>query len=154
MKFILSVLILTVNAYCNAQEKYPLNFDADSFCIAKKYPTLWVGKIVAVRGTIKEVRRSHAKPYYFLDIGSNKTIGIGAMVDYTGKKNRTGDIVKVLGYFMELNPDDHTHHINTDEFHIMSFCVVNTETQAVLQHPEKQKQISQWTAGGIPVGSD
>lgn len=152
MKQLLTLLCIVAAFTINAQERFPTNFDADSFTNAIANPLKWEKRLIAFKGTITETKKlKHGRLKLSVCFENKKCIDVGTISSGYNEVVIKNTEVKILGYFDKLESGD--KRINaSDEFpyHVIAFVIINLETQKLISHPGASKQLEIWMNGKIP----
>jgi hypothetical protein len=146
------VIVLALTQFAvSAQEKCPVNFNADSLSAAYNNIPKWNGKIIGLEGRVMDIKFSHlGKPYMLVELSKGSTIWAGVL--WNKKIDlQLGDRVKLMGYFSAIEPDDYTaRSVNKTGAHLLVFALLNTKTNRLTAHEGSAEQVKEWIQGRIP----
>lgn len=156
MKISLLFLLVLISQIIYPQG-FPINFDSDSLRDAEKNLEKWNGKLIAIRGIVKEIKKAHQdKPYFLIELANEnseeKEIWVGSLVNAENKEKqqslKVGLVIRVLGFFTtEL--DDLAKGLCNCNYHLIGMCILFEDEKAGFYAPPAWEQCEEWQNGII-----
>jgi hypothetical protein len=107
-------------------------------------------KLVALEGTIEDIEVNKGFPYMKIKLTEDKYVWSVVMIfSIKNNPNKIGDRVRVLGYYKDIDKSDMiTKSISKDDYHILTFCMVNLSSEMVYLLPN-ENNCKDWRDGRV-----
>lgn len=155
MKYLLLIpAILCLNVLADPFLAEPFYTPNNVYEDLKKDPEKYKDKEMAFEGMITEFANSEKNtPYFKIILPNQEKAELWSAMLFNpdvGKGLKKGDVVRVFGYYEELDSEINSIGSNDSGFHLLTFCIANLSTQETYYLPQGVAQCEAWHRGELP----